>query len=188
MSSTDTRTVDPAQPHPSENGGHEMSDFSWTTVLWLIPLAVIILTVFVYISVSWFKGAKDREIDEKQAALVTRELNILRAKDNEILSQYQWLDREKGRVRIPIARAMELMAKEHQDSKGREWTPVTDTYLINAAFDAGSAQTPEKSSTGISIESASPSGMGGAAVPAQDASKKEAAKSAPGGGAAEKGH
>gem|GEM_PF-3991416 len=151
--------------------------------MWLLPLAVIILIIFVIISVSWFKGAKDRELDEKQSALVTTELNILQAKDNEILTQYQWLDKENGRVRIPVARAMELLAKENQDSQGREWTPITDTYLINAAFGAAPAQNLEDPSTGISIESASPEGDGGSAVPAQDASE-----TAPGGGAAEKGH
>lgn len=193
MSSTDTRTVDPAQPHPSENGGHEMSDFSWTTVMWLIPLASIILFVFVFVSVFWFKAAKDRELDEKQAALVTTELNILRAKDNEILTQYKWLDKEKGRVRIPVARAMELLAKEHQDIPGREWTPVTDTYLIDAPFKAESAQKAgDEPSTGISIESVSPPGTSGAAAPMRHPTSvgtalKDPTKSAPRELGAEKG-
>ncbi|MDB5048680.1 MAG: hypothetical protein JWO30_1751 [Fibrobacteres bacterium] len=153
MSSTDSRTVDPAVPHPSENGGHEMSDFSWTTVLWLIPIAVIGLVVFFGISIAWFKGAKDRELDEKQSVFQTSELNELHAKEGEILTSYKWVDKDKGRVQIPIDKAMELIAKEHQNSQGREWKPITDTYLEGAPFAAlAASKEKEGPSSGISID------------------------------------
>jgi hypothetical protein len=153
MSSTDSRTVDPAQPHHSENGGHEMSDFSWTTVLWLLPISVLILLVFFAVCISWFKSAKDRELDEKQAMYVATELNELHAKENEILSSYKILDKNTGRYQIPIARAMELIAQEHQNVAGKEWKPITDTYLEGAPFKSpklsGVAEAP---ASGISIE------------------------------------
>ena len=156
MSSTDTRTVDPAEPHHSENGGHEMSDFSWTTVLWLLPIAVIILVVFFGVSIAWFKGAKDRELDNKQAAFVTPEINQLRAKENEILTQYKVVDKSTGRFQIPIARAMELIVKENQDKPGKEWVPVTDTYLEGAAFKSEPKPVSEVESpaAGIQLENA----------------------------------
>lgn len=134
MSSTDTRTVDPAMPHHSANGGHEMSDFSWTTVLWLIPLSAVTLLVFFFVSIFWFKSAKDSELALKQSLYQTTELNAYRAKESEILSSYKMLDNATGRVRIPIARAMELIAKENQDKPGRDWAPLTDIYLEGAAF------------------------------------------------------
>jgi hypothetical protein len=154
MSTTDSRTADPTQPHPSENGGHEMSDFSWTTVLWLLPISVFILLVFFAVCISWFKGAKDHEIDEKQAMLQTTELNQLHAQENEVLSSYKWVDKEKGRVQIPIDRAMELIAKEHENASGREWKPITDTYLQGAAFAAAPAAAKESPASGISIDEA----------------------------------
>lgn len=207
MSSTDTRTVDPAKPHHSENGGHEMSDFSWTTVLWLIPLAVVLLIVFVLVSVAWFKGAKDRVLDEKRAQFETTELNLLRAKENETLTQYKYLDKDKGRVQIPIARAMEMIAQEQANSTGKDWKPITDTYLEGAAFQAAAAPASGKAQeSGISIETApdaqapskgtkptppaKPGVKGQQAVPAMDASKQKSSGSGPGGGAAteKKGH
>jgi hypothetical protein len=193
MSSTDTRTVDPAMPHHSENGGHEMSDFSWTTVLWLIPVSVIILVVFFAVCILWFKGAKDRELIEKQAAFTTTQLNQLRAQEGETLNQYKWLDKEKGRVQIPVARAMELIAQENQNSKGAAYRPITDSYLEGAAFTAPSAASG--TDAGISIESAAPSPnaptkgakptapgkapvSGKSAEPAMDASKQKSGPSA----------
>jgi hypothetical protein len=201
MSSTDTRTVDPAQPHPSDNGGHEMSDFSWTTVLWLIPLSVITLLVFFYVCIEWFKGAKDNEISQKQSEFVPSELYLLHAKESEILSSYKWLDKEKGRVQIPINRAMELVAQEHQGKPGKEWKPITDLYLEGAAFTASSAPAtaPAAEDNGINIESA-PEERHGAkpasahkpmagktAKPAQNAGEsKGATHNAPGGAPAAK--
>jgi len=152
MSSTDTRTVDPAQPHHSENGGHEMSDFSWTTVLWLLPISVIVMLVFFAVCIYWFKGAKDNEISVKQAEFVPSELKAYRAQEDEFLTSYKILDKDKGRVHIPIARAMELVAQEHQGKPGREWVPITDTYLEGAAFVAAPA--PAKEDNGIQVENA----------------------------------
>lgn len=154
MSSTDTRTVDPAQPHHSENGGHEMSDFSWTTVLWLLPIAVIVMLVFFGVSIAWFKGAKDRELSEKQAVFVTTELNQLHARENETLTRYKLLDKDKGRYQIPVARAMELIVQENQNNPGKPWTPIMDTYLEGAPFKSPAKSAPqvESTSSGISIE------------------------------------
>jgi hypothetical protein len=153
MNSSDPRTVDPAQPHHSENGGHEMSDFSFTSVMWLIPLSFIVLVSFVLICLYWFRGAKDREIAHKQSEFVPSELQAYRAQEDEILTSYKVLDKDKGRLRIPVARAMELVAQEHQGKPGREWVPITDTYLEGAAF--ASAQAPAQADdNGIQVENA----------------------------------
>ena len=39
------------------------------------------------------------------------ELAAMRAREEEILNSYGWIDREEGLVRIPIARAKELLAE-----------------------------------------------------------------------------
>src|SRR5687767_167554 len=116
MSGTDHRTQDPAKPHPSENMGHEMSDFSWTTVLWFLPISILILITFTLVSLYWFRGAKDAQLQAKQSMAATAELDLQHAKDNEILNGYKWLDQQKGKVRIPIQRAMELIVQENQGS------------------------------------------------------------------------
>lgn len=154
MSSTDTRTVDPATPHHSENGGHEMSDFSWTTVLWLLPISVIVLVTFFYVCISWFKGAKDAELAHKQGMFQTTELNEYHAKESEILNSYKVLDKDKGRIRIPIARAMELYAQENAGKPGKEWVPITDTYLEGAAFAVPASAVKAEAEAGIKVEPA----------------------------------
>jgi hypothetical protein len=40
------------------------------------------------------------------------ELKEFRAGEEAILNNYSWIDPEKGTVRIPVSRAMELVAKE----------------------------------------------------------------------------
>src|SRR5262245_9691582 len=130
MSATDPRTLDPAQPHPAENMGHEMSDFSWTTVLWLLPLSVITLIAFTFVSIYWFKRATDRELAEtQQAAGYLQQLQLLHAHENQELSQYKWLDQSAGKVQIPIERAMELVVKEKEGQGGREYRTINDIYM-----------------------------------------------------------
>ncbi len=153
MSSIDPRTKDPAQPHHSENGGHELSDFSWTTVLWLIPVSVVIMLTFFLVCIYWFRGAKDGEITHKQAEYVPTELQAYHAQQDELLNSYKVLDKDKGRYRIPVAHAMELIAQEHQGKPGREWSPITEIYLENAAFAAASAA-PAEPDNGIKVDDA----------------------------------
>jgi hypothetical protein len=52
---------------------------------------------------------------------------------------------------------MELVAKEHANAPGREWKPITDTYLQGAAFTSLSTS-PEREGTGsgVSIEDVAP--------------------------------
>jgi hypothetical protein len=40
------------------------------------------------------------------------DLKEFRASEEAILNNYSWIDPEKGIVRIPVSRAMELVAKE----------------------------------------------------------------------------
>ncbi|MCU1284873.1 MAG: hypothetical protein JWO13_1223 [Acidobacteriales bacterium] len=39
----------------------------------------------------------------------TRDMNIMREEQNKQLEQYQWMNKETGKVRVPIDRAMELV-------------------------------------------------------------------------------
>ena len=121
MSAIDDRTVDPAKPHPSSNMGHEASDFSWTTVLWLLPISVIAMIAFTLVSLWWFRGAKTTHVIQKEAQVSTAELNLQRTKEAEFLNGYKVLDKEKGRIRIPIQRAMELVIAENEGKGGLEW-------------------------------------------------------------------
>ncbi|HEY4231801.1 MAG TPA: hypothetical protein VGM76_00100 [Lacipirellulaceae bacterium] len=43
------------------------------------------------------------------------ELAELRARDRQILSEYAWIDRQSGVARIPIERAMQILARRADD-------------------------------------------------------------------------
>lgn len=156
MSAIDERTVDPAKPHPSSNMGHEMSDFSWTTVLWLLPISVLLLVAFTLVCLFWFRGAKTTQVIDASIQFSTDELKSHRAKEAEFLDGYKYLDKDAGRVRIPISRAMELVVQENQGKGTVDWKPITDTYLRGAAFaaqDAGSAGAQAPVADGIEMQS-----------------------------------
>lgn len=191
MSTTDDRTLDPSKSHTSPHVEHELSDFSWTRILWFLPISVLILVGFTLVCLYSFRGYKDETI-VASSDFQTTELNVLHAKENEVLSQYKFLDKDKGRIRIPIARAMALAVEEHQNLSGKEWKPITDVYLEGAPFagmpvvaPAAVQTTPSKPAAsaipagksgadGISIEEASPA-IGAApavATPAANANAK----------------
>jgi hypothetical protein len=118
-----------------------MSDFTWTTVMWLVPISVVALVAYVLVCLYWFRGAKDSELGVKQAMVDLSQLEVLHAKENEILNGYKWVDQDKGRVQIPVALAMELVVKEHENTAGLAYRPITDTYLQGAAFSQPMIQT-----------------------------------------------
>ncbi len=48
------------------------------------------------------------------------DLKAIRADEDALLNRYNWIDAQKGLVRIPVSRAMELVAKEglpHREGK-----------------------------------------------------------------------
>lgn len=55
--------------------------------------------------------------------LPTRELETLRAEERAVLESYGWVDRDEGIVRIPIERAMELIAERAGEPSGEAGAP-----------------------------------------------------------------
>lgn len=54
------------------------------------------------------------------------ELEQFRARENARLSSYAWRDREAGIVRIPISRAMDVLASQGTDAMALTPDPVAD--------------------------------------------------------------
>ncbi len=74
----------------------------------LIALVAIILGVQAYAD-----RVRSEQIFVKQLQPVSADLRALHAREDAELNSYQYLDRDKGIVRLPIRRAMELVEKEH---------------------------------------------------------------------------
>jgi hypothetical protein len=46
-----------------------------------------------------------------------RDMQVMRAEENLVLRSYEWVDRQAGIVRIPIARAMELLTQQAESPR-----------------------------------------------------------------------
>lgn len=102
-----------AKEHTSAaGGGYEKRDVS---IKWsLIVTAAIVVGVVLSIAFvdEIFVATKEDMIKQYQLVPENTMLRELRAKEAEVLSGYKLLDPQKGIYRIPIERAMQLMADE----------------------------------------------------------------------------
>ncbi len=92
----------------------------------LVALVVIILGLQAYVD-----RVKEQEIYERVLQPVSEDLRALRAREDTELNSYGYIDRAKGTVRLPIARAMELLAKEYEE--GRLFYPTKPAPVKSAA-------------------------------------------------------
>ncbi|MBI4528566.1 MAG: hypothetical protein HY695_32630 [Deltaproteobacteria bacterium] len=109
--------------------GHELSDLSPRTIVFfaiglvvMIGLAVVITGLLMYdrgaryakrqtpgLPLAWEREAMTGprlQVDPQ------KELRDMRAGEDTALNTYQWVDRDAGIVKIPIERAMEILAEK----------------------------------------------------------------------------
>ena len=116
-------------PAKSVSIGHELSDVYPKNILWFgIGLALMIGAV-VLVSYGLFHYFYQSETRSRpppsplsygvapppEPRLLTKpgaDLAALRADEDEILGSYGWIDRERGIVRVPIDRAITLLAQK----------------------------------------------------------------------------
>jgi len=84
-----------------------------TRFIALLGLATIVILIAAVFGVQYYY---DRLYDEQVYVKVlepeSETLKDLRSRENEQLHSYQYIDREKGTVRIPIERAMQVLVEE----------------------------------------------------------------------------
>jgi hypothetical protein len=113
----------------SASTGHELSDVNPKRILWFgIGLALVIGTVVVvsYGLFNYFYRTETRRRPPPsplsygvepppEPRLLTKpgaDLAAMRAEEDQILGSYGWIDRERGVVRLPIDRAITLLAQK----------------------------------------------------------------------------
>jgi hypothetical protein len=74
-----------------------------------ICITVVLVTAGVF---QYFDRAIRHEVDVKQNARVDDRLTKLRSMEESNLTGYTWVNKEKGIVRIPLERAIELVLHE----------------------------------------------------------------------------
>ena len=76
----------------------------------------VALTVASVIGVqALYYAYQQQEVERKVTSRPTTSANSKLAEQDAKLARYAWADREKGKVVIPIERAMALMAKEYSE-------------------------------------------------------------------------
>ena len=61
---------------------------------------------------AYYDRVKEQQVYIKQLAPVAEDLRNVRAREESELHSYRYIDRNRGTVRLPIERAMELFVKE----------------------------------------------------------------------------
>ena len=75
-------------------------------------ISAILLFVIIVVLQAFFYSAEQRELEKKVFSQPYQELQQLDAKQLELLASYGWVSEAEGLVRVPIERAMELVAGE----------------------------------------------------------------------------
>lgn len=80
--------------------------------------AMVAMFIAVVIGVTYyFNHAYEKQEYESLLAPPSEQLKQLHAREQWELTHYQYLDKSKGQVRIPVARAMELLVQEAASGK-----------------------------------------------------------------------
>jgi hypothetical protein len=72
----------------------------------------VAIFAFIVALTAVFTWYEEQELGLKNAGQAPSELRLSESEQQAILTQYAWVDQEKGIVRIPVERAMELMLTE----------------------------------------------------------------------------
>lgn len=75
-------------------------------------ISAILLFVIIVVLQAYFYGAEQTELEKKVFTQPNQALQQLNASQLEMISSYGWVSQPDGVVRIPIERAMELVAAE----------------------------------------------------------------------------
>ena len=99
-----------------QTAGYEKRD---ANLKWIIGVAIVIVVIVVAVVVflnEYFIYSREKLVYDTVLSPESNELRDLRAREDEILNSYGVVDAEKDIYRIPIDRAMKVMADEAFES------------------------------------------------------------------------
>ncbi len=123
----------------------------------------VVLLFFLFGIIAWAVIGPSRrttDYEQKRAADRIAKLKALREQDNQALTGYAWVDKNKGTIRIPIERAMELAMADLARKKPAPAGPIATPAPQPSAAAAGVATPPSASTpAGSPAPSLTPKGM-----------------------------
>lgn len=99
-----------------DNSGYEKRDVNVKKLLFWGIAGVVIIVISLVAVTEYFSFIKEDYYYLAVEKPRSRELMELRERENRELNSYELIDKEKGIYRIPIERAMELIAEEESKS------------------------------------------------------------------------
>lgn len=121
-------------------------------------VTILILAAFV-LGVSWFYTVTYEQVEQAQfTGVASKELIAIREREDEQLHKYGYINKERGIVRLPVERAMQLVEEEAKLGKVG-WN--TKAYPAQAELPGGAAGMswkPDGTGTAAHIPAVPPSG------------------------------
>ncbi|MCC6962885.1 MAG: hypothetical protein IT585_06500 [candidate division Zixibacteria bacterium] len=105
------------------HAGYEKRDVNivWAGIVTAVIVMIIVLSVAFVDEI--FVATKEAMVTQYQLAPENNQLRDLRAREAEVLTTYKLLDPQKQIYRIPIDRAMQVLADEAYTSQRSAVTP-----------------------------------------------------------------
>ena len=103
---------------PPANPGHEPTDantkgIAWTVLAFLVALFAVQATIYLYLSNRMHSRPALRPVMAREPVQSLENADRFPSEQQQQteMQSYQWIDRERGIVRLPIERSMELIAQ-----------------------------------------------------------------------------
>jgi len=119
-------------PVNAELGYDRSEPLTWPIVANILSILVILAVVIAGVTF-YYNTYVGRIVEETQLTPVSQDLLDLHAKEDKALHSYGIADKAAGTVRIPVSRAMELVAAEAKEGK---FAYPTSSYPVKKAEDA----------------------------------------------------
>lgn len=106
-------------------------------IIAIVSASILGLLVVMVVGIYWLYVVSYEHVDQEvYSGAPSKELQAIHDREDENLHRYSYIDKEKGVVRIPIAKAMEILAAEHAEGK---LSYTTTTYAVKQELPGGAA-------------------------------------------------
>jgi len=105
------------RPIEPNNPGFDTGEVNARAVAVFLVVTVVMLVVVIAGVQFYFDHVHEQQLYEKVMVPVGDDIRDLHAREDGELGSYRYIDRNAGTVRLPITRAMELLAKEAAEGK-----------------------------------------------------------------------
>jgi hypothetical protein len=126
--------ADTHAPHEVHHGEHPFAydrrEPNYKVLLPFVAVCFLLFLVIVFGVSQYYEIFRDQLVEERVLQPESQELHAVRAMEQNYLNTYGVVDKDKGVVRIPIERAMQLVAADAAAGKPKY---NTNAYSVKSA-------------------------------------------------------